>query len=36
MQMQELKDVDPEVMDAIEKEIARQQDSIELIASENF
>ncbi|MBN1257491.1 MAG: serine hydroxymethyltransferase [Planctomycetes bacterium] len=34
--MEEMKDVDPEVMEAIEKEIARQQDSIELIASENY
>jgi len=36
MQMQRLQDVDPEVRQAIDDEIGRQQDSIELIASENY
>ena len=36
MQSRSLQDVDPEVFGAIQKEISRQQDSIELIASENF
>jgi len=34
--MTKLKDVDPEIYDAIQKEIARQNSNIELIASENF
>lgn len=36
MQTRCLKDVDPDVFAAIQKEVARQQESIELIASENF
>ena len=34
--MEELKAVDPEIAEAIEKEFARQNDHIELIASENW
>ena len=34
--MEELKAVDPEIAGAIEKESARQNDHIELIASENW
>jgi glycine hydroxymethyltransferase len=34
--MKSLNDVDPEIADAIRREIARQQDGLELIASENF
>ena len=34
--MSELKKVDPEIFEAIQKELKRQQDNIELIASENF
>ncbi|GAA0487402.1 serine hydroxymethyltransferase [Salinibacillus aidingensis] len=34
--MEHLQNVDPEILEAIEKEKKRQQDKIELIASENF
>lgn len=34
--LNELKNVDPEIMSAIEQELKRQQSNIELIASENF
>lgn len=34
--LNELKNIDPEIMDAIEKEQLRQRKNIELIASENF
>lgn len=34
--LEELQNVDPEIMDLIEKETARQNNKIELIASENF
>lgn len=33
---QEMRDLDPEVFDAISGEIARQRDTLEMIASENF
>jgi len=33
---EEVKDVDPEIYDVIHKELKREQDGIELIASENF
>jgi glycine hydroxymethyltransferase len=36
MQTQRLHEVDPELVNALESEISRQQDAIELIASENF
>ena len=35
-EFENLKSVDPEVTEAIEKEINRQRNKIELIASENF
>jgi glycine hydroxymethyltransferase len=34
--MQRLRDVDPDISDAIQREILRQHDHLELIASENF
>jgi len=34
--MEHLKSIDPEIYDAIKNEIKRQQDNLELIASENF
>ena len=34
--MKTLKDVDPDIADAIRREVARQQEGLELIASENF
>ncbi len=34
--MSELQSHDPEVFDAIQREVVRQNDGLELIASENF